>query len=107
MTSLRTCPGEAGTGSLRAGAQFEEKPSRSSDTSPSDQGRIVKHSLTIAGHRTSISLESAFWDELKRIASARGQSLASLAASIDATRGAANLSSAIRVFVLNASRPDR
>jgi predicted DNA-binding ribbon-helix-helix protein len=103
MTLLRACPSKAGTGSLRAGQPFEEKPTCSSDTSPSDQGKIVKHSLTLAGHRTSISLEAAFWDELKRIAATRGQSLASLAASIDATRGAANLSSAIRVFVLNAS----
>jgi predicted DNA-binding ribbon-helix-helix protein len=107
MTLLRAYPSEGGTGSLRAGPRLEERPSRSSDTSPSDQGKIVKYSLTIAGHRTSISLEAAFWDELKRIATARGRSLASLAASIDATRGAANLSSAIRVFVLNASRLDR
>lgn len=67
-------------------------------------GKIVKHSLTIAGHRTSISLELAFWLELKRIANARSQSVASLVAAIDATRGNANLSSAIRVFVLNAAR---
>lgn len=65
---------------------------------------IVKHSLAIAGHRTSVSLEKAFWDELKRIARARGHSTASLVAAIDAERGAANLSSAIRVFVLNETR---
>ena len=66
--------------------------------------RIVKHSLDIAGHRTSISLEDPFWQELKRIASAREQSLASLVSEIDAARGEANLSSAIRVFVLEALR---
>lgn len=66
--------------------------------------RIVKHSLVIAGHRTSISLENPFWDELKLIASDRQQSLASLVCEIDATRGEANLSSAIRVFVLETLR---
>ncbi len=62
--------------------------------------RLAKHSLVIAGHRTSISLEDAFWTGLKTIAAADRRSLASLVADIDATRGAANLSSAIRVFVL-------
>jgi predicted DNA-binding ribbon-helix-helix protein len=61
---------------------------------------ISKHSLTIAGHRTSISLEQVFWDRLRDIAGARGLSLAALIGDIDAGRGEANLSSAIRVFVL-------
>jgi len=65
---------------------------------------ITKHSLTIAGHRTSISLESAFWDALRDIARARNLSLAALIGEIDAGRGTANLSSAIRVFVLMQSR---
>ncbi|HET6374503.1 MAG TPA: ribbon-helix-helix domain-containing protein [Methylocella sp.] len=65
---------------------------------------MVKHSLSIAGHRTSISLEAAFWDALKAIARSRGQSLASLIAAIDAARGKANLSSAVRVFVLKTVR---
>lgn len=73
---------------------------------PAEDGRIVKHSLSIAGHRTSISLEAAFWDALKAIARSRGQSLASLIAAIDAARGKANLSSAVRVFVLKAVRRD-
>lgn len=63
---------------------------------------VKKHSLVIAGHRTSISLEPAFWDALKAIAEQRRLSLAALVADIDAARGPANLSSAIRVFVLNA-----
>jgi len=63
---------------------------------------VKKHSLVIAGHRTSISLEPAFWDALKAIAEERRLSLAALVADIDAARGPANLSSAIRVFVLNA-----
>lgn len=61
---------------------------------------IAKHSLAIAGHRTSISLEQAFWDGLRRLAEERGRSIAALVAEIDASRGGANLSSAIRVFVL-------
>jgi predicted DNA-binding ribbon-helix-helix protein len=64
----------------------------------------VKRSVTIRGHRTSLSLEPQFWDELKRAADARGLSLASLIAEIDAARGVepeSNLSSALRVFVLD------
>jgi predicted DNA-binding ribbon-helix-helix protein len=63
----------------------------------------VKRSVTIRGHRTSLSLEPQFWDELKRAADARGASLAGLITEIDAGRGAepeSNLSSALRVFVL-------
>jgi len=64
--------------------------------------RVVKRSLVIAGHRTSISIEDAFWLRLRRIARERGLSLNSLAATVDASRGEANLSSAIRLFVLEA-----
>lgn len=67
-------------------------------------GRMRKHSLVIAGHRTSISLESAFWDALLELAAARGLSVAALVAEIDATRGEANLSSALRVHLLRAFR---
>jgi predicted DNA-binding ribbon-helix-helix protein len=69
--------------------------------------RMRKHSLDIAGHRTSISLEDAFWDALREIAAAQGLSLAGLVARIDAERDGANLSSAIRVFVLQNGRPSR
>jgi predicted DNA-binding ribbon-helix-helix protein len=61
---------------------------------------LSKHSLVIAGHRTSISLERAFWDALQKIARERQMSIASLVASVDAERDEANLSSALRVFVL-------
>jgi predicted DNA-binding ribbon-helix-helix protein len=61
---------------------------------------VVKRSLVVAGHRTSISLEEAFWRELKTIAKRRAQSINALVAEIDANRGPANLSSAIRVYVL-------
>ncbi len=63
-------------------------------------GRVVKRSLSIAGHRTSISLEEAFWTRLRAVAAARGWSVAALVAAIDAERGEANLSSAIRVWLL-------
>ncbi len=62
--------------------------------------RVVKHSIVIAGHRTSVSLEEPFWRALKGIAAADGLSLAALVAQVDAGRGEANLSSALRVFVL-------
>ncbi len=61
---------------------------------------ITKHSLLIAGHPTSISLEDAFWQRLRHVAGARGTAPAALVAAIDAGRGEANLSSAIRVFLL-------
>lgn len=77
------------------------------EATPQGSSAIVKHSLAIAGHRTSVSLEQAFWEGLKAIAAERGQSLAALVASIDAERGEANLSSAIRVFVLNVSQLSR
>lgn len=59
-----------------------------------------KHSVTISGHRTSISLEEEFWSGLKAIASSRQKSLADIIRQIDRERGAANLSSAIRLAVL-------
>lgn len=60
---------------------------------------ITKHSLLIAGHRTSISLENAFWVALRQRAEGRHLSIAALVAEIDAGRGTANLSSAIRVYL--------
>ncbi len=64
--------------------------------------RPAKHSLTLHGHRTSISLEPEFWDAFRAIATAEGVPLNRLAARIDdARQGDAGLASAIRVFVLN------
>lgn len=63
--------------------------------------RPVKRSLTLSGHRTSVSLEAAFWDELRRLADARGVSVNALASELDAGRTPpASLASAIRLFVL-------
>ena len=60
----------------------------------------LKRSLSIQGHRTSLSLEPEFWAALKQAASAEHKSLAALVAEIDAARAGRNLSSAIRVWVL-------
>lgn len=59
-----------------------------------------KRSLTIAGHRTSISLEDAFWTALKDVAQNNGQSVATIVAHIDKGRGKTGLSSAIRTYLL-------
>jgi len=64
---------------------------------------LRKRSLVIAGHRTSISLEEAFWRELKALAKRRSQSINGLVAEIDANRGPANLSSAIRVYMFESA----
>lgn len=62
--------------------------------------RPVKHSVTLRGHRTSVSLEPEFWQEFRAIAMREGIALNELAASIDAARGDMGLASAIRVHVL-------
>lgn len=60
-----------------------------------------KHSLSLRGHRTSVSLEDPFWAEFRRVAAAEGRALNDLAAEIDAARDPGiGLASAIRVFVL-------
>lgn len=63
--------------------------------------RPLKRSFTIKGHRTSISLEAAFWSALQEAAAAERLSLTGLIAAIDAGRGEAGLSSAVRVWVLD------
>ena len=62
---------------------------------------VVKRSIVITGHKTSVSLEDAFWSGLKDIAASRNMTLSELVASIDADRRQGNLSSAIRLFVLD------
>jgi predicted DNA-binding ribbon-helix-helix protein len=66
--------------------------------------RPVKHSFTLSGHRTSVSLEEAFWRALREAAMEEGVGLAELVGRIDKGRGDAGLSSAIRVFVLERLR---
>jgi predicted DNA-binding ribbon-helix-helix protein len=68
---------------------------------------VVKRSIVIAGHKTSVSLEDAFWDALKEIATVRSATLSEVVAGLDASRSQGNLSSAIRLFVLDHFRTAR
>ena len=64
-------------------------------------GRPIKHSLTLRGHRTSVSLEEEFWQAFRRIAADKGRAINDLAAEIDEARGTeTGLASAIRLYVL-------
>jgi predicted DNA-binding ribbon-helix-helix protein len=71
---------------------LQEKPMKSP---------VVKRSIVIAGHKTSVSLEDAFWTGLKEIAAKRDLTLSDMVATIDQDRRHGNLSSAIRLFVLD------
>jgi predicted DNA-binding ribbon-helix-helix protein len=64
------------------------------------KSKVVKRSIVIAGHKTSVSLEEAFWKGLKDIAADRRMALSDLVGAIDSERQHGNLSSAIRLFVL-------
>lgn len=63
--------------------------------------RPAKHSVTLRGHRTSVSLEAEFWQQFCQIAATRGLSVNQLAAEIDEARADVGLASAIRVYVLH------
>ena len=65
---------------------------------------VIKRSIVIAGHKTSVSLEDEFWNSLNEIAHERNVTLGELIRTIDANRNHANLSSAIRLFVLGVYR---
>jgi predicted DNA-binding ribbon-helix-helix protein len=65
------------------------------------QSTVHKRSILINGRKTSVSLEDAFWQGLREVADLNHESVATLASRIDRTRALANLSSAIRVFVLD------
>src|ERR1700683_431912 len=103
LKSLKTDSGDPPARGRGQGESIRPTPYGSPDA------RVIKRSLVIAGHRTSVSLEDAFWRRLRAIAAERGLSLNGLAAMIAASRDGANLSSAIRVFVLEAegARPSR
>ena len=62
---------------------------------------VVKRSVVIAGHKTSVSLEDEFWRSLKEIARVRKATLSDLVGDIDLQRSRGNLSSAVRLFVLD------
>ena len=71
------------------------------------KSRIVKRSIVIDGHKTSVSLEDQFWSGLKEIARAQGATLSKVVAEIDSVRQQGNLSSALRLFVLDQVRMPR
>jgi len=62
---------------------------------------VFKRSIVIAGHKTSVSFEDAFWKELKRIAMGRHQNVSEMVSAIDSGRARSNPSSALRLFVLD------
>jgi predicted DNA-binding ribbon-helix-helix protein len=62
---------------------------------------VVKRSIVLAGHKTSVSLEDAFWNALKEIAAGRDMALSEIISAIDTGRQHGNLSSAIRLYVLD------
>jgi predicted DNA-binding ribbon-helix-helix protein len=66
-----------------------------------NRSSVVKRSVVIGGHKTSVSLEEAFWSGMKEISGERAVTLSELVAEIDANRQQGNLSSAIRLFVLD------
>jgi predicted DNA-binding ribbon-helix-helix protein len=62
---------------------------------------VVKRSIVVTGHKTSVSLEEAFWNSMKEISATRGMTLSDLVSEIDKSRKQGNLSSAIRLYVLD------
>jgi predicted DNA-binding ribbon-helix-helix protein len=66
-----------------------------------EKSQVIKRSIVLAGHKTSVSLEEPFWKGLKDIASKKRQTLSELVGSIDGERKFGNLSSAVRLFVLS------
>jgi predicted DNA-binding ribbon-helix-helix protein len=62
---------------------------------------VVKRSIVVAGHKTSVSLEEAFWTSMKEISATRSMTLSDLVSEIDKARKQGNLSSAIRLYVLD------
>ena len=79
------------------GAQATVEPFRGCNM----KSPVVKRSIVVAGHKTSVSLEEAFWKGMKEISSIRHMTLSELVGEIDTNRQQGNLSSAIRLFVLD------
>jgi predicted DNA-binding ribbon-helix-helix protein len=69
-----------------------------------NSSNVKKRSIVVAGHKTSVSLEDAFWNLLKEIANERHETVSDLVAKIDTDREHGNLSSAIRLFVFDCVR---
>ena len=81
------------------------KATRANVSSADNPAAVRKHSVLVAGHATSVSLEEAFWQEFKQLAARRHAPLNHLITEIDRRRHG-NLSSAIRVYVLEALRDE-
>lgn len=101
VTELGSIEADLGLGEERADAIVLSGDGAGVVIGDSVSPDIVKRSIVVAGHKTSVSLEDAFWLALKDIARERGQSLRSLVAEIDAGRKGGNLSSAVRLHVLD------
>ena len=80
---------------------ISQRDVRAPVTDPVKEFAVIKRSVVVDGHKTSVSLEDAFWSSLKDIAARRGLSLSMQIAAIDQHRRTSNLSSAIRLFVLD------
>ena len=80
---------------------ISQRDVRAPVTDPVKEFAVIKRSVVVDGHKTSVSLEDAFWSSLKDIAARRGLSLSMQIATIDQHRRTSNLSSAIRLFVLD------
>lgn len=80
---------------------ISQRDVRAPVTDPVKEFAVIKRSVVVDGHKTSVSLEDAFWASLKDIAARRGLSLSMQIAAIDQHRRTSNLSSAIRLFVLD------
>lgn len=84
-----------------AGREPDDRPPHSRAAVLDTKSAIIKRSIELNGHKTSVSLEDEFWTSLRSIAQAQDVSLPTLLQSIDQSREGANLSSAIRVHVLS------
>jgi predicted DNA-binding ribbon-helix-helix protein len=76
-------------------------PVRTEESGVPLKSRVIKRSIVIGGHRTSVSLEDAFWDGLKDIARTREAHISDIVCAIDGERQYCNLSSAVRLFVFS------
>ena len=94
-----TKQGEQAMPDVSTSSDANARTGQGSRAAESDAEVMHKQSVVLAGHRTSVSLESIFWNALREIAEAKGQSVNRLVEAIDSGR-TTNLSSAIRVFVL-------
>jgi predicted DNA-binding ribbon-helix-helix protein len=103
VTGLRFCPYEL----AREAGQQLARAEEAAAVSPMPKSLIRKRSIVFNGQKTTLSLEDEFWNALKEIAAKRGMHMSQLLAEIDGRREHANLSSAIRLFVLDCYRQAR